>query len=139
MHSKQNKVRSSSQISNLSGNESQDWIYDCRFCNIKGLKVVKKWKIASFLKEEDFFGPRQNFANANKQFSNLPWHLRWHLLFADQHCKGYYRQCVSFVILKQILKLQYSCFAEENNYCKNFLFSSRKGECMCKKKIGGCK
>ena len=69
MHSKQNKVRSSSQISNLSGNESQDWIYDCRFCNIKGLKVVKKWKIASFLKEEDFFGPRQNFANANKQLA----------------------------------------------------------------------
>ena len=36
MHSKRKEVRSSAQTSTLSWNKSRDWIYNCRFCNIKG-------------------------------------------------------------------------------------------------------
>ena len=35
-HSKRKEVRSSAHISNLSWNESPDWINNCKFCNIKG-------------------------------------------------------------------------------------------------------
>ena len=41
MHSKQKKLRSSAQIFNLRWNDTQDWIYDCRFCDLKGCIKIK--------------------------------------------------------------------------------------------------
>ena len=35
-NNKQKEVRSSAQIFNLSWTDTQDWIYDCKFCNAKG-------------------------------------------------------------------------------------------------------
>ena len=35
-HNKWKEVRSNAQIFNLSLNDTQDWIYNCRFCNLKG-------------------------------------------------------------------------------------------------------
>ena len=37
-HSKQKEVKSSAQIFNWS--DMQDWIYDCRFCNLKGCNLA---------------------------------------------------------------------------------------------------
>ena len=48
-HSKRKEVRSSAQIFNLSFNDTQDWIEDCKFCNRKGCKKLKNNKF--FLKK----------------------------------------------------------------------------------------
>ena len=46
-----------------------DWIYDCRFCNLKHCKKIKTNKFflnnKFFYKKENIFLPRQNLADAN--------------------------------------------------------------------------
>ena len=37
---------------------------------------------------KSIFHAKQNLADANKQFSDLPRHLRWHLPYTDANCKG---------------------------------------------------
>ena len=85
MHSKQKEVRSSAQIFNLSWSNSQDWIYNCRFWYLKGCKRMKNNK---FYLKKKFLLSWQNFSSTNYQFINLPWYLRWHLLYASVNFKG---------------------------------------------------
>ena len=52
------------------------------------LKVVKKMENKKFFKKREFFLPWQKYSDTNQQFSNFPYHLHWHLLYADTNCKG---------------------------------------------------
>ena len=104
------------------------------------LKVFKKMKkkkkkITRFFKEK-IFQLRQNFADANQQFSNLPRHLRWHLPYADGNCKGYYRQCVPFVILKPTLDYNILILLSKTAITTTFYFPAEvESVCIRKKQV----